>query len=78
MCEGVYIDNKELLTQGELVAYCPKGLVFYDKKDVLEESLCLCVVDLEKTAKLNGFDFKYDIEFDSFSPNLFLKRRDFD
>ena len=75
MCQGVYVGEKEVLSQGELVAYCPKGLVFIDEDDFFEEKICLCPVDLKKTAELNGFIYKYDNDYDSFSPNIFLKRK---
>jgi len=63
MCDSVFLkkENIEVFTISELLKYCPKGLLTKDNNITRkQENFCLCSINLEMTAKLNGYVFIED------------------
>ena len=56
MCTMIWLDpdNEEITTVGELKAVCPT-VVPCSPDWKLRDGECLCSVDVEETAKANGF-----------------------
>ncbi|KCV81387.1 hypothetical protein ATO10_12299 [Actibacterium atlanticum] len=57
MCVEIEIGNEVVDGMKGLTALMPKGLVLNPESDFdLPEDCCLCWVDVEETAQLNGFE----------------------
>ena len=69
MCQCVLYKGEEYCTQEELKSICPKGLVYMNNNFEFEyePQMCLCPVDFEKTADMNGYRYKIDFNIDAFN-----------
>ena len=68
MCQCVLYKGEEYCTQEELKSICPEGLVVYMDNDFeYEPQMCLCPVNFEKTADMNGYRYKIDFNIDAFN-----------
>ncbi len=62
MCRTAYFNDTEIETVAELRAVMRE--VVAERHHVLKETSCLCWVDIETTAKLNGFSCVVDVTGD--------------
>lgn len=63
MCIEATVDGKDYNTVAKLRAVMPNGLVrcsHYQPEPELVEDACLCQLDLEATARLNGYEAERD------------------
>ena len=57
MCVDCIVNGKTVDTQGELLKLMPKGFLFENGYElIIRPDTCLCPVDFEATAKLNGMN----------------------
>ena len=67
MCQCVIYNDKKYCTQEELRGICPEGLAYINLDLRYEPQMCLCPVDFEKTADMNGYRYKVDFDIDAFN-----------